>query len=208
MMNDLHIEFSHIYQDEPFSNEHETSVLILKELLRNYQQNGQTVVTSILIDDYHSQEHVWSENELLDQVSSFGCQPDVLAFEGSFVKLASDLINELPEQFKRIEHFCKEKKCVVFFVDGQVKFSLLDQFAYEDVPKCVLLSCTWLLCKLGILPFPKDSFKRLNQEVDLSSRTILSILPESYRSVEENVYRLLLALGYENEIKRVQYIYF
>lgn len=207
-MIDIHIEYAHIYKDQPFSNEHIKSIHLLKRTLDRLKREGKSFVTSILIDDYHAAEAQWDDLDLLRNMEKRDAVPDYLFYEKSFVELANHITEMIPEQNKRVERFKKEEKDVVFFVDESSKFALQDIYVDRIEPKCVSLSCAWLMCKLGILDFPEEGVLPICQNDIEPTLNVLTILPKNYMLVEENVMRIMIALGKENEKERVQYLFY
>jgi hypothetical protein len=208
-LNDVHIEFSHIYGDQAFGIEQIQSIVIMNEMVKELRQEGKKVVTSILIDDYHAKYQLWSNSdELMKQVRKHGETPDIIALESAFVNIANEIISQIPASFKRIESFRKEKKSVLFFNDGIRKFALKDIYQDRERHKCVMLSCAWLFCKLGLVNFPEGSLQTTREVSAFQSHGVISILDKRYEKVEQNVGKLLSVLVEEKNTDRVQYIYY
>lgn len=207
-MIDVHIEFAHIYKDQPFSKEQIESIHLLKRTIDSLEREGKSFITSILIDDYHAKEAKWDDLDLLRNMEKRNAVPDYLFYEKSFMELANRLVEMIPNQNKRVEHFKKEGKDVVFFVDESSKFALQDIYADRVEPKCVTLSCAWILCKLGVFDFPAEGFLPICQSDAEPCRSALTILPKQFMLVEENVMRLMTALGKEREKQQVQYLFY
>ncbi|WCF11608.1 hypothetical protein NDS46_30140 (plasmid) [Paenibacillus thiaminolyticus] len=207
-MYDAHIEFSHIYRDKPFSQEQIDSILITKKLSDEFFRQGKTITTSVMIDDYHIQNSVWSNEYLFESLQRWGYLPDQIVSERSFLRLSQHIISLIPDELKSIETFKKEKKKVVFFEDGRCKFALKDVYGDREVVKCVALSCAWMLSKLGIFPFPENSFQTLTSKKLQSSNMIITVLDKKYMPLEDKVITLIECLGYGKEKKRIQYYFY
>jgi len=203
-----HIEFAHIYNDKSFGEEQQTSIEILQEVTMRFHSENQPYVTSVLIDNFNVEQQKWEVNYLLEHTAKWGVIPDMVAFEGSFTEVAESIIEQIPSSFKKYEYFRKEKKHVLFFQNGTHKFALKDIYDDHVRHKCVILSTAWLLCKLGVKSYPKDSFLPLKENTAVQGNRIVSILDKKYEKVEQNVLRLLSSLGLEEEKKKIDYIFY
>ncbi|MFF2532322.1 hypothetical protein ACFVS2_25770 [Brevibacillus sp. NPDC058079] len=206
-MNDIHIEFAHIYKDQPFGQEQIKSVSIMMDMVRKLNEEGRSVLTTVLVDDYHLSSEPWSDDYLLEQIGGLGHTPDFIAYEGTFAELANEIIDDLPASVKVVEPFHRDQKEVLFYVSGECKFALKDIYKDREEIKCVTLSCAWMMAKLGLKPFPSNGLKRI-RERDIESKQIVSVLPKQYMKVEENVMKLLGVLGYDEEKERIHYNFY
>lgn len=207
-MNDVIIEFSHIYSDKKFGYEQIKSVEILNQLTNQLKQSNKSFSTSVLIDDFHVNNEKWNIDYLIDNTEKFGNVPDFVAFEGSFSEIADKVIERIPNEYLKFEYFKKDKKHVLFFENEHKKFALKDIFSDKQVYKCVTFSTAWMLCRLGVYHFPKDSIHIINQNISIESSEVISILSKKYKKIEDNVLVLLSSMGYSNLIKKIQYIYY
>lgn len=206
-MTDVHIEFAHIYQDQPFSQEQIDSIQILKKITKDLAQEGRSYQTSVLIDDYHIEQRLWEQEDLIEDMQLQGVKPDFLVSESSLYSLADKVVDLIPPQFKRSESFRKEGKTVTFYVNGDKKFALKDTYRDRIEMKCVSLSCAWMLMKLGVMKDEKCDITSLTGEGLTDSKGIIVVLDKKYMAIEENVLELLACLGYQGIIKSIQYVF-
>lgn len=206
-MNDVSVEFCHMYQDQPFGEEQQTSISLLKDVLQELEKKQKTYITSVLVDDFHVEQEKWELSSLLEHMKSYHITPDMIAMESKFTTIADHIISLIPERYKKIEYFRKEKKHVVFFCDEVHKFALKDIYEQEDVHKCVILSCAWLLCKLGTYTFPANSIT-YRDAACFQSHEVISILEKKYEKVERHVLHLLSAIGLEKEREKIRYVFY
>jgi hypothetical protein len=198
-MNDAHIEYSHIYKDEIFGKKQIDSIFILHKVLRKLKDENKKYITSILIDNVNILQSKWNIDYLIKNIKEYEVEPDIIAFEESFINIANEIIDRIPQKYK---------KDVLFFYDGQNKFALKDTYSNYEKHKCVILSCAWLLCKLGLIKYPINSLVIKNKELVLQSQSIISILQNEYKPVEENVMKIIFSMGLENQKDRIQYIFY
>ena len=206
-MNDVSVEFCHIYQDQSFGEEQQRSISLLKDVLQELERKQKTYVTSVLVDDFHVEKEKWELTLLLENMKSHHIMPDMIAMESQFTTVAEGIISLIPEKYKRREYFRKEKKHVMFFCDEYHKFALKDSYEQEDVHKCVILSCAWLLCKLGHYAFPANSITYRDASC-VQSHEVISILDKKYEKVERQVLHLLSAIGLEKEREKINYVFY
>jgi hypothetical protein len=207
-MNHAHVEFCHFYSDQEFGTEHADSINILLDVTRDFRLKDVDFVTSILIDDVNVEENKHGYNYVLDRVKLYGTRPNFVAFESRFTEVAEKIITLLPPSKITLEKFKQDDKSVLFFNSDGKKFALNDIYEDHKVFKCVTLSAAWLLCKLGLIKFPHNSYIDITVGADISAEKIISILPKKYQQVEENVLDIVSALGYESELHRIQHIFY
>lgn len=208
-MNDVSVEFCHIYQDKRFGEEQKRSISLLKNILHELETKQKTYITSVLVDDFHveKEKEKWELSSLLEHMKSYHIMPDMIAMESKFTTVADHIISLIPERYKKREYFRKEKKHVMFFCDEYYKFALKDSYEQEDVHKCVILSCAWLLCKLGTYTFPANSIT-YHDAPCVQSHEVISILDKKYEKVERHVLHLLSAIGLEKEREKINYVFY
>lgn len=100
-MNDVSVEFCHIYQDQPFGVEQQRSISLLKDILHELETKQKTYITSVLVDDFHVEKEKWELASLLEQMKSYHIMPDMIAMESKFTTVADHIISLIPERYKK-----------------------------------------------------------------------------------------------------------
>lgn len=163
------IEVSHIYADQNWGIEQETSLKMGLALKDKYPNSR----LSMLIDNYHAPEIYLDSknNSYIDHV----------VFEKDLTLLANKVINKIPNELLVWQNFKKENKKTLFLKSGD---SLVSIFSIQDnkiTYTCALLSSIWHLSRAGYLTNPW-----FNEKCDL-----VSILPQKYEAVEKKVALIL-----------------
>ena len=166
------IEVAHIYGNEKWGEEQETSFnlgLKLKKELGNAR-------LTILVDDYHSQPIKELPVNLL--------LADKICYEGSFIGEAEKIFKEINPSNITVHYFRKENKSVFFYKHGKQLIPLYSEIENKRTYTCVALSFSWHCARSGAVS---------SSQVEPADQ-LISILPVKYKAVEEQVHILLQAL--------------
>lgn len=187
---DYNIEYAHIYVNETPSREHFDSGWIAKRKEKELSEQGKTVLSVILIDEYNPKERLLDENALLEHLGKQDVAPDFLAYESQLVPHAPILLESIRNP--RWREFNQKK------------------IAEGDVVPCSLLVAVWYLFRLGIFKINGDLLKPVNDAKieDFPAKNIITVLPNRYRSVEEKALNFIAASNYREVSDRIEHIYY
>lgn len=193
------VELAHIYKDETFGKDQEKSFRILEALGSSL---GDDIGTCVLVDDLNVTGDVWDDSYLIELFEDK--RVDFVYSEKSLSLIADALIGNIPNV--RVERFGKLNKNVWVYDDGIHRFGLRERIdGFENRDYCVLLSFCWTLCKLGLVDYV--DYGLMDGDV-LTGDCLLTILPERFRDVENNVTVMLESMFGEYEVNRLSYCYY
>lgn len=193
------VELAHIYKDEIYGKEQEKSFRILEALGSSL---GDDIGTCVLVDDINVTGDVWDDSYLIELFEDK--RVDFIYSEKSLSSIADELIGSIPNV--SVERFGKLNKNVWVYDDGNHRFGLREQVdGFENRDYCVLLSFCWTLCKLGLVEYV-DS--RLIDGDVLAGDSLLTILPDRFRDVENCVMVMLESMFGDSEVNRLSYCYY
>lgn len=205
-MVDVSIECAHIYRGDPVSAEHRISAALAAEIIDREILRGSEVSAVSLIDDYHGQGD-FDETCFVGALKEHGVELTHLAYEASFEAPALTLVDWLGRRLRR-ESFNQGRRSSLMFrkADGS-RFAVLDGLETgAPRPTCALLSAAWMLSRLGYLRPPEGALRPLENAPWVAER-IVTVLPEKYRRVEDNVRSLVAAID-PVLLWRVRSVYF
>src|SRR5690349_3252927 len=98
------VEFSHIYTNEAFSEEHKQSINKLKLYLPKIKD--EEYQTCVFIDNYNSTEDLLDVQDFLKRLGDLGVRPDYYAYEADMSKYSEELLgliknNRLRKNYER-----------------------------------------------------------------------------------------------------------
>lgn len=211
---DIYYEYSHIYGHERFAPEHLYSVeLWLQELESLSPSTG--YLSSILLDDSREVSGFFP-GRFLQELEAHDAKPEIILWESRFQPVADSLLTALKPHCRE-EKFKKGKKKVICLPNPpgptgtqEGVFGLLHQ-DFDQAPQysCALLSASALACKLGLFPFPEESFLWTDPELAYRhvppprALTAKSFLPLQYEPVEKKVKYIMDLLGAPNRYQTV-----
>lgn len=204
---DINIEFSHIYADEDFSEEHMESIKKLKIYLKNFESHNKTFTTSILIDDFNVSSLKLDEGKFLAKVRSFGVPIDFIAYESKFYGIADEIIKLLPQDKIKTEYFNSIKKEVLVLDNNGKKTGLREKMVCSQRHTCAILSSAWILCRLGCFGFPKGSIKVLSGK-NIIAKELLIILPKRYKVSEDKASEIISLTKFSHVLPSIKYDYY
>ena len=208
-MVDYNIEFAHIYADEKFSEMQSWSIEILKEEIDKLKKDWKTYVVTILVDDYHSINSYVNIEKLLEKIWSYWIDVDHIWFEWKLIDQADELIQEIPQDKIKVEIISSPMK-EVFRLDHEwIKISLKEDHSESFIIRhtCALLSATWQLSRFWVFKLENYQYKQINN-TPFEAKNTLTILPQKYKPVEDNVQKIIASTKYRNFIPNMHYRFF
>jgi len=204
----MFVEFAHIYADSFYGSEQDASLRVMKEYLDRESNPDSLVVSAILIDDLHIEDHTLDVNEFIRCILRRGLAPDHVVFEGRLGPVAEQIIASLPCDQLVWEKFRKQSKEVLSWVDANgARIGLKSVYEGREEHTCALLSAAWTLCRAGVYEFPSNAIVSLT-EAPVTGQKIVSVLHEKYAGVEEKVIKLITAQGNEDLVDRLELVFF
>lgn len=156
-MKDISIEYAHIYTNHQIGREHELSINVLGDLIKNTTAASQTTTLAILIDDYSFPDPTFDYENFSVWLSEKGYKPDVIMRESQLIPLCDEVLQAITNQ--------------------KLKDQLIDYIKSKKYP-CSLFIATWYMLRLGHIQ--SSIFNR-----DYCAKSIISILPESFKPFED-----------------------
>lgn len=184
---DLGIEYAHIYTNQYFNNEQLKSIVLLKEIERNY--NDKNIKRVILVDDY-SPDISFEEFNFFDfheRIISEGGTPDVVVCE-------SELVN-----------YCK--KTVNLISNKKLRISLENFYESRGKYPCSLFIASWYLLRLGAFGKPQIRCIIGHQE-QLLSHEIITIVPAFYEKFEISGLKIIDSTNFKYLNERIKQVFF
>lgn len=170
------IEYAHIYTNQQISEEHETSVALLREYMASGSNNRRYSMV-IMVDDYSFPDPSFSYDDLATWTSSQGFPPDLLIRE-------SQLIPQCDEVLKLIE-------------DKKLKKQLTNFITSHKYP-CSLFIAAWYLLRLGKISAPYFPAELVGDE-------LLNLLPESFKQFEDKALEIIGATPHRTCVEKIGY---
>lgn len=176
----MNLEYGHVYINDINNGKFEESLIKNihkeKEIYSGFSKNR-----VVLIDDKDyiltEQERHFYKEKVISSYKEIGMPPDKVYFEKDYNKLAFELFESLDSKYKKSRFFKKQNKNVDFICVEDTEIAVRE--IREDVLTnyCVMLSTAWSHYK----------------EEQYSNNHI--VLPHIYKKTEDNVIKILNALG-------------
>lgn len=178
------VEFSHIYTNEVFSNEHTQSVRNLNSYLPKLQKDQYQ--TCILIDDYNPNEDLLDEKDFFNKLANLSATPDYYAYEAEMSNYKKEMLSLIQDKkiLKQYSRYINDKNTL----------------------PCSFMTAIWYLIRLGALPH--DGIVKEISEPFLPSAILINILPERFRAVENKTIKLIGSTKYSNYVGNIDYVFF
>ncbi len=179
------VEFSHIYTNETFSEEHRQSIKKLKKYFPKIKSNNYQ--TCILIDDYNSTEDLLDIDKFFKALSGENAQPDYFAFESSLIGYKEDLLSAIQDK--------KIRKSYERYINS------------KDKLPCSFMTAIWYFIRLGI--FRPDKIVRMKKANKFfPAEKIINILPERFRAVEAKTLKIIASTKNPEVIGKIDYFFY
>jgi hypothetical protein len=180
------VEFSHIYTNEAFSDEHKQSIQNLKKYLPKLKDDD--FQTCVFIDNYNSTEDLLDVDDFLENLKNEGVQPDYYAFEADMAKYTDRLLATIQ--------------------DERLRKSYERYITKRNVLPCSFMTAIWYLIRLGV--FEKDVIVQngKNGKKVAPAERIINILPERFRAVEAKTLEIINSTKNTDAIGRVDYVFY
>lgn len=98
---DVSVEYAHIYTNNKINEEHELSLKVLGTIKKRLQQKSQSMVFTVLIDDYSFPDETFNYEKFSLWLSARGYKPDVIFRESQLIPLCDLVIKKKQNQIKR-----------------------------------------------------------------------------------------------------------
>ncbi len=176
-MNDVSIEYAHIYTNSQIDLEHELSLDILDELRAELAQTEQSYKLFVMIDDYSFPDPTFDYSGFILWLTEKGHGPDLAIRESQLIPVCDIVINQLTSSVlkKKLVRYTKDKKY-----------------------PCSLFIAAWYLLRLGYIESPVMS-------VELTANKLINILPESFKLHEDKGLEIIKNTSYKDAASRIEY---
>lgn len=180
-MVDYNIEFSHIYTDENFGPEHNKSVTLMLDLVKELKDKKSTYTTTLMVDDYNPNIKILDIDQLMDKLTTLKAKPNFLVYESRLTDLSDGLLNEM---------------------SGKIKSEYVKYIFNKQKYPCSFLLAIWHLSRLGLMdgPIPSDS------KEDFTGIRTITIIPRKFTSVEKKALDIIKSTKYHDYINNIKYI--
>lgn len=176
-MNDLSIEYAHIYTNAKIGAEHTLSLEILQALYQ--QQPPKAASLLVLVDDYSFPDPTFDYRSFTAWLGSQGFKPDLLFRESQLIPVCDEVL-KLVQNSKLREQLC-------------------DYIRSKKYP-CSLFIAAWYLLRLGHLRSP------LFHEA-LIAEQLMNILPSSFKPFEDMALSIIAATPFKSALEKITYQY-
>ena len=190
-MNEINIEFAHIYADESFSEEQKASCDWFKKL--SHGLKGKKFCSVVMIDDYNPGYRI-DYHLILNKLKKERVMPDFIAFERDLVDIAPNILNALPRGRKVL------KNDRLYLDAWHRKILLKNHGKYS----CALLIACWILARLGEFTVP---LIRLGEK-EFKAKEVMTLLPQKYLDVELKAIEILKSTKYRRHVDRINHLFF
>jgi len=233
---DVNVEYMHLYigrtpSDRELLNAKKTA----NQMLHQLKSHGRTFSLCVLIDDYTEPCCPRAlKEEALDLVATLQPEPTHIVWESSLVSpamrlmrnLRSDLVVESPKGVT-LQTFSNDLELIHREDERDSLATLLDSAVGSDRPDysdqtslvrrdetarltCALLSATWLLVRLGLLPFDQVDDLSEGGPCSFVGSQLLTILPTHYIHIEHSALTILQSMHgkqFSKARRRIEYYF-
>ena len=182
---DYSIELSHIYTNERYSEEHRSSVALLKKHEAAFGK-GETQ-SCVMIDNYNPTEHLLDVENFFAELKKDGIVPNYFAFEADMIRHRDRLLGDIG--------------------DNRIYKSYRSYAEKKDKMPCSFMTAIWYLVRLGIYD-PEGIIMDLEGSEFIPAKQLVSILPERFRSVEMQTQKLLQSIKGQDLAGKVDYYFY
>jgi hypothetical protein len=176
-MNQVSVEYAHIYTNQHISEEHELSVDILNKAKAEISDQGKALSLVVMVDDYSFPDPTFSYDDFSIWLTEKGYSPDLMIRESQLIPLCD--------------------KVVSFINDEELKSQITDYIQAKKYP-CSLFIASWYLLRLGKISadyFPKEQI----------SSELLNILPQSFKPFEDKGIEIIRATEFKECVALINY---
>jgi len=179
-MQDVSIEYAHIYTNNRINEEHEKSVQILSELKGDLDAGDQTFSLVVMVDDYSFPDPNFDYEEFSKWLGDKGFKPDLMIRESQLIPLCDEVISLIE--------------------NGKLKAQITEYIKSKKYP-CSLFVATWYLLRLGHLSF--DIFPD-----ELKAKKLINILPKSFKPFEDKGLEIIESTKFADAKSNIEYKFF
>lgn len=183
---DYSIEYSHIYTDESFNDEHRRGIAELKEQLPKLKDK--IVDKVVFIDNYNSTNHILDIEGFLSSVREEGVAHDYYVFEADMVSYADQLFSVI--------------------TDRRVRKSYESYIERHNKLPCSFLTTIWYFIRLGYFEPNAGIIYGKDVASFVPAKHIINVLPERFCDVEVRTLKLITATTHAVASKNITSVFF
>lgn len=176
-MAKVSIEYAHIYTNQHISDEHQTSVNVLGDVIAKAHAEQKETSLVVMVDDYSFPDPSFDYGSFTTWLDEQGFNPDLLFRESQLIPVCDQVLGIME--------------------DGKLKMQIIDYVKSKKYP-CSLFIAAWYLLRLGKLS--SDLFP-----TELVSDELFNILPESFKPFEDKGLEIIAATPYADCVEQIRY---
>lgn len=173
-VNDVSIEYAHIYTNNKIADEQKLSLEILKKI--QAEETGYTKSFVVVVDDYSFPDPTFNYDEYTAWLDTMGFKPDA-------VFRASQLLSACDEVLRLMQN-------------KTLKNQFIDLIATKKYPVALVIAA-WYLLRLGCITHPEFD----NQ---LTARRLVNILPMSFKPFEDQALEIIKTTRFSGHIAQIK----
>ncbi len=187
-VNDISVEYAHIYTDQQFSRQHELGLKELAVFLASVQPK-KSVNKVVLIDDYSPAISLerFNMNGFLSKLEEAGEKPEIVVLESA------------------ITGYCE--RTLGLISDKKLHKRVNSYYLTRGKYPCSLFVASWYLLRLGAFGEP-DIKCVIGNARDLLANNLVTILPDSFTTPEEQAIEIIKNTPFADLANKVQHIMF
>jgi len=189
-MVDYSIEYSHIYLNETFSDEHRHSAEIARNLAQRLDDEGSSYSLNIMVDDYNASDEILDTVDLIDQLDQLGVPPEFMVFESELASYQQQLIDSIEVRRLKTEYERYIQR-------------------HNKIP-CSFMIAVWYLLRLGV--FETTLLNSVaNSDKDRTrfvGKKLITVLPDRFKGVESKARKILAVTPHKDILDRIENIYY
>lgn len=178
MLNDISIEYAHIYTNDKINEEHKFSVDTLKQLTKEYATQKISLV--VLVDDYSFPDPSFNYETFSKWLAEEGFEPDLILRESQLIPVCDEVLKVVN--------------------DKKLGDELLSYIRKKKYP-CSLFIATWYLLRLGYLSNPIF-------DTNLVAKMVINILPLSFKPFEDKARDIIASTPFSRVLENIDNKYF
>ena len=178
------IEFFHIYTDEEINASHEASLEYMKQLESVWKLDYHRI---LFMDNYNPTEHKLGIGDVLGYLEQNDARPDFWAYEGDVTSNADLLLKSL--------------------TSAKLQNSYLKYIEKHNKYPCSLLTASWYLTRLGMLPYA-NVIHGVDGAAYVPVSRLINILPQDYKPVEARAMELIRNSVFSTQCDAIQDLFF
>jgi hypothetical protein len=175
-MQDVSIEYAHIYTNQHIDEEHQTSLDILNELKLSLSNNATSSLV-VMVDDYSFPDPTFNYADFTAWLKRQGHEPGLLIRESQLIPACDEVL--------------------ALIQDVALRQHITDYIKSKKYP-CSLFIAAWYLSRLGKIENPVVP-------PSVRAKRLINILPESFKPFEDKGLEIIASTPYKECVDLIEY---